>query len=322
MTEFSAQTDPIERVEAALGAELARGDSMLGSIPPLLRHLLVNDDHSVFGDEIIARVRGMLADLATQLLEDLRGTNEEEPQKPPCGDEHAELARMLVDIRGLVTHLHALALEWQLTERLHARLGLDPVLSPLMQALVASSDPGTSGTAMNLLAAQSRFVQSQRRMQLPLTELPGDLLHGALLAMRMHAGVEPDVDDAAQAAETAIRARYDESRCRLGLIARMITGMGGGAVAALSLSHAGVALFISALSIAAGQDRDLAVLSTNEGQIGRFALALRAAGLKTRDVEEQFLVLHPEVTLPEGFDRLAADRAAAILSVSGSCLGA
>lgn len=322
MTEVPARTDPAEIVAASLGAELARGDAMLSSIPPILRHLLVNDDHSVFGDEIIARVRGMLADLASQLRDDLRDARGDERGEADEDEPEAELVRLLADVRGLVTHLHALALETQLTDRLHGRLGLDPVLSPLMQALVSSSDRTTSGTAMNLLAAQSRFVQSQRRMQLALTELPGDLLHGALMAMRAQAGTEPDADAAAQAAEAAVRGRYDESRCRLGLIARMITGMGGGAVAALSVTHAGVALFLSALSIATGQDRDLAVLSTNEGQIGRLALTLRAAGLRTAEIEEQFLALHPEVTLPDDFDSLAADRAAAILAISGRCLGA
>jgi hypothetical protein len=47
---------------------------------------------------------------------------------------------------------------------------------------------------MNLLAAQARFGQAQRRMRLPLAELPGDLLHGALIAMRHVVGTESTAD--------------------------------------------------------------------------------------------------------------------------------
>ncbi len=61
------------------------------------------------------------------------------------------------------------------------------------------------------------------------------------------------------------------------LLARLVTGMGGGAIAALSVDHAGAAIFLTALSIGSGQDRDLAVLSTNDRQLARLALALRAA---------------------------------------------
>lgn len=149
-------------------------------------------------------------------------------------------------------------------------------------------------------------------MKVALGELPGDLLHSALVAMRTVAGVERD--ESAAAAEQAIRLSYDESRSRIGLAARVIVGMGGGGIAALSVTHAGVALFITALSLTSGQNRDLAALSTSESQLARLALALRAAGLKQAAVEEQFLSLHPDLVLPDGFDQLGADRAAALLA--------
>ena len=44
------------------------------------------------------------------------------------------------------------ALEWSTAVRLQDRIGLDPVLSPLMQALVASSDAETSALAMQALS--------------------------------------------------------------------------------------------------------------------------------------------------------------------------
>lgn len=325
MVDTLANTAFVDSVETVLRDELAHGDAMLGSIGPILRHLLANDDHSIFGDEIIARVRGMLADIARQLLDELAQARNDAALAPVHEDHDdihvATLLRGLIDVPGFMAHTHALALEWQLTERLQNRHGLDPVLTPLLQALIASSDAGTAAIAMNLLAAQARFVQSQRRMQLPLCELPADLLHGAVNAMRAFAGGHPQTAGQSAKAEQAVRQRYDESRSRLGLIARLVTGMGGGAVAALSVTHAGAAIFSSALAIAAGQDRDLAVLSTNESQMARLALALRAAGVKPHGVEEQFIALHPDVTLPDGFERIGPDRAAAILAVANSRTG-
>lgn len=318
MTEFSAQAISVEAVGAVLRDELAHGDALIGTISPILRHLLANDEHSVFGDEIIARVRGMMSDVARQLLDQLAiaaGTGEDRDYLPA---HIAALVDGLVGHAGFLSHVHALALEWQLTERLQARLALDPVLSPLLQALVSSPDPNVASSAMALLASQARFVQNQRRMQLPIAELPGDLVHAAVLAMRGHAGKD---EAAAAAAEQAIRASYDEGRSRLGLIARLITGMGGGATAALSITHAGTAMFISALALGSGQDRDMAVLATNEGQLARLALALRAAGLKQQAIEEQFVSLHPEVALPPGFEQLGSDHAAALLARSAAYPG-
>lgn len=80
-------------------------------------------------------------------------------------------------------------------------------------------------------------------------------------------------------------------------------------------------MFLSAVALASGQEREMAVLSTNEGQLARLALALRAAGLRTPAVEEQFVSLHPDVALPDGFDTLGADRAAAVLARSSAYPG-
>jgi hypothetical protein len=200
--------------------------------------------------------------------------------------------------------------EWQLTERLQGRLALDPVLSPLLQSLIASPDAGIAGGGMALLAAQARFVQAQRRMQLPLAELPADLFHLVLQVLRT-AEVPAEV---CARAEAALRTGFDEGRSRLGLMSRLIMALGGGAVAALSVGHAGVGMFLTALALGSGLDRDAACLATNETQFARLALALRAAGARHEVVEEQFLALHPETSLPEGFDQLGADRAAALLA--------
>jgi hypothetical protein len=301
-------------VTAVLREELGLADAAAGTIAPILHHLLDNASNSIFSDAIVAGVRGMAGDLARQLLDARAKATGETGPASHSDDDLAALTSALTGNRTTLTHLHALALEWQLTQHLHGRLSLDPVLSPLLQAQMASADPDTAAVAMKFLTAQARFCQEQRRMQLPLTELPGDMLHGALLAMRTLAGAEADAH--AAAAESAIRFEFNEASSRLGLAARLIAGMGGNALSALSVTHAGVALFATALSLGSGQDRDLAVLCTNDSQLARLALALRASGLKQAAVEEQFLSLHPDVALPEGFDQIGADQAAAILAAA------
>jgi hypothetical protein len=203
-------------------------------------------------------------------------------------------------------------IEAQLAERLQARSGIDSVLSPLVQELIAAKEGDMAALAMTVLAAQARFMQHHRRMELPLGELPGDLFHKALVLVRETAGD----DEVAEAVEQDLRAVYDESAGRLGLLARVVMAMGQRATRALAIDHAGVAIFATALAMASRQDRDLAVLSFVDRQFARLALSLRAAGLKQQAVEEQFLFLHPEVALPEGFDMLRADRALALLAGS------
>jgi hypothetical protein len=309
-------------VEAVLRDELVNGNAMLVTVAPILRHLLANDDSSVFSDDILARVRGITGSLAEQLLGAQMPADAAQEAGVHVALEKPALVAALNDNTAFLGHIHALALEWQLIERLQARLALDPVLAPLVQALIASQEPETARLAMKLLAAQARFAQAMRRMSLPLAELPGDLLHVALVSMRTLAGTEPETDERAARAEAQVRAAYDEAGSRLGLMSRLVSGMGGGAIAALSVTHAGVSLFLSALALASGQDRDMAVFATNEAQLARLALSLRASGLKPANIEEQFLSLHPDIALPDGFERLSVDRAAALLAAGSQFSGA
>src|SRR5205085_9206947 len=94
------------------------------------------------------------------------------------------LAQALCQDAGFLAHAHALALEAQLLDRLGARSGMDPVLSPLVQELAAGANAAVAALAMGVLAAQARFVQYHRRMELPLRDLPAELFHNALLALR------------------------------------------------------------------------------------------------------------------------------------------
>lgn len=317
MSETIVQTRSQPGVEAVLSHELAEGDAVIGTIAPILRHLLVNDDHSLFSDEIIARMRGMLRHLSTQLLDALDAAGADYPSREYEEAQLAPVTAALADHPALLAHLHALAVEWNQTERLQARLALDPVLSPLLQGLIAASDPQIAASGVALLAANARHAQAQRRMQLPLAELPADLFHLAIGALRSAEGAAEVV----QQAEARLRAGYDEGRSRIGLMSRLIMALGGGATAALSVTHAGMGLFATALALGAGIDRDSAVLATNETQLARLALALRAAGARIETIEEQVLAFHPEISLPDGFDQLGADRAAALLARRAGAAG-
>ena len=303
----------VDAVEQVLREELVRGDAILASAKPILRHLLANDDHALFSDELIARIRGMMTHLASQLLFAQAEAAGAEHRADYVAEREDELAMMLFDDTAFLAHAHARTIEAQLTERLQTRSGIDAVLSPLVQELVAASEGEMAALAMSLLASQARFMQHHRRMELPLRELPGDLFHKALVVLHEHAS---DDEAVAEAVERDLRAAYDESSGRLGLLARVVMAMGQGATRALAIDHAGVGIFATALSMASRQERDVTILSFADRQFARLALSLRAAGLKQQAVEEQFLFFHPEVALPEGFDMLRADRAAALLADS------
>lgn len=308
MTDRVGHLPGVENAEAVLRRELARGDAMAETLLPVLRHLVAAEADPAVSEEILAHVRGMLADLAQTLLDDGAG---DDPMRE-------RLIRALLEDPAILAHLHALALEWQLARRLQARLALDPVASPLLQALISSPHADTRDRAMAFLAAQARWCQAQRRMKLGWSELPADLLDAALIALRATAG------EAAARTEATIRRSYDEAAGRLALAARLLVeldqggldegGVKGGAPAALSIAHAGASLFLTALALASGTAREAAVLSTHPAQMARLALALKGAGLGPAQVREQVMALHGHAALPAGIDGADGDLAARILA--------
>jgi hypothetical protein len=313
MTTATLAEPTLESVESLLRDELVEGDVMLSTATPILRHLLVNDDQALFSDEVVARTRGMLTHVARQLLHAQAEAAQVVERGPFLSEREDALAEALANEPAILAHVHALTIEAKLALQLQSRFNIDPVLCPLVQELVASRDDVVAGSAMAVLAAQARFIQHHRRMSLPLGELPADLFHSALLTLRANAG---DREDAAAAAERALRDAFDESHGRLGLISRLVMRMGKTAARALNVDHAGMAIFATALAMASGQDRDLTVLTFSDRQFARLALSMRAAGLKQPVVEEQFLYLHPDIALPDGFAMMSADRAAALLASS------
>lgn len=295
-----------DAVEAILKEELVRESRALSAVVPVLRHLLASETHALVSEAILARVRGMILDLAAQLIAAMGG-RDPATRLPALTDPaaHEALAERLMADEALLAHCHALAAESLFADRLQQRHALDPVLSPLLQELIASDDPAIAALAMGALAAQSRFVQGQRRMELPLGELPAELFH-ALVA-------RAQVEAADSAALVRLQAGYDEATSRLGLLARLVAAMRRGAVAALGLDHAGLALFASALASAARQPRSTVVLACQEGQDMRFALLLRASGAPVPAIERQLMLVDPAGRLPNALAGITPERAAALL---------
>ena len=302
-----------DTVERVLRDELVEGDRTIAAARPILRHLLASDDSGLFSDETIAHVRGLVLSVAEQLLFAQAAAAEARDRPGYVAERQDHLAHALCADAAFLAHAHALTVEAQLTERLQARNGIDAVLTPLVGELAGSGDRDTAGLAMAVLAAQARFQQHWRRMELPLGELPGDLFHRVLMTLRDQAR---DDDPAAEAAERGLRDGFREGEGRLGLITRLVMGLGQKAPRALAIEPAGLAIFATALALASGQERELVVLSFSERHCTRLALALRAAGLTQPALIEQALYLCPDVALPDGFDGLRAERAVALLASS------
>lgn len=301
-------------IEALLRDDLLQADQALMHVQPILRHLLRNDDSAIFSDEVIARVRGMLADLSRQLV---RALDDAAGFARPAGlNGLSGLVDALAAQGALLNHLHMLALEWQLTEKLQARLGVDPVLTPLMQDFVASVDPDIAARGMNLLAAQARFGQAVRRMQLPLVELPTDLHDLTIEVMR--ANLADDVVGSAAADEAAVFLRHARvaHAGRVDLLRHAIQAVGDDRRDALLLENAGAALFVTAIAARAGMSRDMAIMVTAESQMLRLGLLLTSVGLERERIASVFAALHPECAVPDAVADLDAARAAKLLAES------
>lgn len=310
----STPSGPIaESVEDMLLGELAQGDVILSTARPILRHLLANDEHALFNDAVIATIRGMMVHLARQMLFELAASLGQDDRGTFVAARQDALATSLLGDTGLLGHAHALTIEAQLADRLHARSGIDPVLSPLMQDLAASRDEDLATMAMRVVASQARFMQHQRRMELPLDELPASL-HDA--ATRLLKATEGDWPKETHDLCERLREQHGDGERRIGQINRLLRTLGEEAGPALSIEQSGLAIFATALSLASAQDRDVVVLSLAENQRARLALSLRAAGLEKSAVEQQFLYLHPEVSPPSGFDAMPVDRALALLNTA------
>lgn len=291
---------------------LVRAARARAGLAPVLRHRLHGDDDAVFCDEVIARVRGMLDDIATQLAAALADVGAPAGAAPePAEADTLALADLLHEEPTLLAALHAQALEWQLATRLEREQGIDMILAPAVAAGLA--DPALGTAAQALLAAQTRHVQARRRMTWPLAELPQDLFRIALHALHLHAGDHPDLQSRAIVAERSLRLRHDAERARPAVLRRYCE-QAGSTPTLLDPAHAGLALFLTALAAAMGGERDEAVLLTTPAQLPRLVLVLRAAGLDGETVRHHVQRLHPDAVVPTEIAAFAPVEAAARLA--------
>lgn len=288
---------PATYADHPLRAALAAGDGLYLRSIPALKHMLFTGGSPLVGEAVIAQVGGLLSDIARQLAE------AHEAATGQAGGE-AALAARLADSPALVSHCHALALEWRLVLRLESDLALDPVLSALLQTLVGEGEPDRGALAMRVLAAQTRFAQSQRRMQLPLAELPAELFHEALLTLRKVSGA------AVEDADAHLRASYGEGEGRLALLGRLVDQLDASEWPVLDVEKAGLALWLSALALRAGQARDRVAVASSDPQLGRLLLTLRAAGAAPSEAERQAVTVQPDCALPRGLHEIGTREAA------------
>ncbi len=314
MSETAADNKNMAQVEALFRSDLEQGGRALSAVAPVLSYFLANSGQSLITDDVLARIRGMLSDIARQLIK--IEAQAAAPLPAPVRGEDAidRIVERLATDTAILSHCFAIAMEAQLSEDLEQRLGIDQVLSPLMQELIASEDANTAALGMSAMAAQARFVQSRRRMGLALGDLPADLFH-QLCAKWSDLATRSAATTRAKG-EAMLRASYDESASRGALLTRLVGSIGGGAQAALSLEKGGIALFTTALAKLTGQPRELAVLSCHSSQASRLALGLRAADLSSDKVIQQVLALHPEFEFPADFAAIDRRRAREILGES------
>lgn len=270
----------------------------LAGVGPVLRYLVTSEDNGLFGEEPVARTRGMVESVGFELLRALDDVAQ--------ADRATPLFEALVSTPGLVEHCHVMALEAQLTEQLSER-GIDSLLPPLVQARIGAADPVIASLAMSLMAAQTRFLRRHQRMELGLSELPVDLLHGCITT------AEAQLGSSAEAALAAIRANYDERRGRLAILAQLGLGLGDAFAASLDPAQAGFALFATAISLVTGVVRDAVVLAAANGRPLRLAMLLALAGLEPSARERAMLCLNPDARLPRRWLEIGAEEAAELL---------
>src|SRR5688572_14058919 len=129
-----------DAVEQVLREDLARGDAIIASARPVLRHLLVNEDRGLFSDETIARVRGMIHHVAGELLFAQAAAVVALDRPAYVAERQDALAEALFADTALLSHAHATTVEGQIAERLEACSGVDSVMPPLVQELAAAPE--------------------------------------------------------------------------------------------------------------------------------------------------------------------------------------
>ncbi|NVD43874.1 hypothetical protein [Qipengyuania atrilutea] len=316
MAQRTSTTEVREQHGDLLRFALREADAALANAGPVLAQLLSARDDGLFSDEMLARVRGLVTSLAGSLIALTSDTGTNTPRRDVADPRVLGLADYLLQSPALLSHCHALALESQIAQRMERQAALDPVLSPFMQNAIAGSEQAS--LAMQALAAQARFVQAQKRMELRAEELPGELLFDVVRGWQHWSAIN-DVSGFAPGHQN-LRRRYNEGQTRAVLLSRLIEAAGENAEHVLTVEHVGIALFVSGLARYAGIYRDLATFALTAGQTARFAVALCAAGLSAETIERQCLRLHPDLLPPVIPETLQPEAARAMLQQSSGGL--
>lgn len=307
-----AQTTPDSAT--SLRNQLHRAEIARETLPPILAHLLTNEGGSLLNDEIVARVRGMVRHIVDQITS--LGSQANNAEVPASRTSTQKFTRALYGRVPLLRHCHAIAVEGQLTERLERSAEIDPVLTPLLQSMMASKDDATSALAMSTLTAQALFMQHHMRMELPFTELPEDLFND-LLAQWL------ETADASNAGlfdrvYRQLRDQFVQTTSRLTLLSRLVGSMGSASSTALAISHSGVAIFLTSLAQSAGQDRATATVGMDVQQTAWLAAALRAGGMPVAGITEQITLIHSGQPVPDWLTDIGTQRARDLLGTFGA----
>ena len=314
MSQRTSTTEVREQHGDLLRAALRDADTALAGAGPVLAQLLSARDDGLFSDEMLARVRGLVTSLAGNLSALTAGADARTPHRDIADPQVLGLADYLLQSPALLSHCHALALESQIAQRLERQAALDPVLSPFIQNAIAVSEQTAASLAMRALAAQARFVQAQKRMELRPEELPGELLFDVVRGWQRW--FEKNDVAGFAAGQENLRRKYNEGQTRAVLLSRLIENDVEDTAHLLAIDHVGVALFVTGLAEHGGLSRELAAFTLTAGQAARLAIALRAAGLSAEAIERQCLRLHPDLLPPVIPDTLQPAAARAMLQQS------
>ncbi|MCP9223315.1 hypothetical protein MKP08_11190 [Erythrobacter sp. LQ02-29] len=280
----SSASNPQAALRDALREERRASEWAAQALP-----VLVAGGDQLLGQDIVARVEGMVASLADQLADALRAEDRQEFA--------AQIRAELAFDTELVAFLHSLAMEFRAATRLSRDAGLDMVAPPELRALSSSDSPAPSRLASSAIAAQARYLGDMIAMRLPLAELPAEMFDR--LVSRL------DVFDAAG----PLRAGYEEGETRLTLLSRLATSRLAFDRPAMDCRQSGLALFLTRLADGSGLDRTSISLAWGSPSFTRLALAMRASGMDIADIGRQCALVAPSASLPPAVENVDPEEA-------------
>lgn len=277
--------------QAAIRLQLARGEAIAEAAEAAMRSSLAHAGASLVSAEATARVASMLRCIALRVLAADGG-------QQGSVDLVQEFVSDLANNGALLRHLHALALEFALGERLRTRFLLDPVAPPLLIGCLAG-EGDRAIAARRVLQMQAASVEAQRRMEVAPADLPRSIVSSALAIP-------------GRATDESLLSWCSEDRAaRPALLAELLGATDKRVRGVLEM---GPALFLTAVASASGRERTEVALATAPGQQVRLALILSAAGMEAESIERELTIVYGATTpLPAGLALAEPDAAVALL---------